>query len=72
MTTPPHSTHGLNIPHPTLSSQNPNRSPKSQESHKMPPSKPTEYAKIEQTIQANLPARHSVQREGGRGLGYGG
>lgn len=32
----------------------------------------TESAKLEQTIQANLPARRSAQREGRRGLGYGG
>ena len=31
-----------------------------------------ESAKLEQPIKANLPARRSVQREGGRGLGYGG
>ena len=32
----------------------------------------TESAKLEQAIKANLPARRSVQRKGGRGLGYGG
>jgi type I restriction enzyme M protein len=31
-----------------------------------------ESAKLEQAIRANLPARRSVQREGGKGLGYGG
>ena len=31
-----------------------------------------ESAKLEQAIKANLPARRSAQREGGRGLGYGG
>jgi hypothetical protein len=29
-------------------------------------------AKLEQAINANLPARRSKQREGGRALGYGG
>lgn len=28
-------------------------------------------AKLEQAIKANLPARRSAQRKGGRGLGYG-
>lgn len=31
-----------------------------------------ESAKLEQAIKANLPARRSAQRKGGRGLGYGG
>ncbi len=31
-----------------------------------------ESAKLEQAIKANLPARRSAQRVGGRGLGYGG
>lgn len=31
-----------------------------------------ESAKREQQIKANLPARRSAQREGGRGRGYGG
>jgi len=31
-----------------------------------------ESAKLEQAIKAKLPARRSVQREGGRRLGYGG
>lgn len=31
-----------------------------------------ESAKLGDAIKANLPARRSVQRKGGRGLGYGG
>lgn len=31
-----------------------------------------ESAKPEQPTKANLPARRSAQRKGGRGLGYGG
>jgi type I restriction enzyme M protein len=31
-----------------------------------------ESAKLEQAIKVNLPAHRSKQREGGRGLGYGG
>ncbi len=31
-----------------------------------------ESAKLGEAIKANLPARRSVQRKGGRGLGYGG
>ena len=31
-----------------------------------------ESAKPEQAITVNLPARHIAQRDGGRGLGYGG